>query len=177
MRVVIGSLLVAGLIAGGVAAADMPKPKSPQGAALGKLDRSHAGSAAPTDPFEARGGKPTSLAAFRGKPVLVNLWATWCAPCKAEMPELDALAKAKAGSVTVLAISADLEGWRAVDKFFTPGRFKTVAPYLDQPGAIPQALGAKGLPLSILYDAKGREVWRVNGPMQWTSPAVVAAIG
>lgn len=176
MRVVIGLLLFAA-VAGDVASADMAKPVASQGLALSKLDRSHAGSAPPAAAFEAKGGKAMTLAAFRGHPVLVNIWATWCAPCKAEMPELDALAAAKAGKVTVIALSADLEGWRAVDKFFTPGRFKVVVPYLDEPGAWPVALGAKGLPLSILYDASGREVWRVNGPMKWTSPAVAAVIG
>ena len=175
MRVLIGILLAAGAV--GVATADMPKPGASQGIALSKLDRSHAGNAAPASPFEAKGGKVTTIAAFKGKPVLVNLWATWCAPCKAEMPELDAFAADHAGKLTVIALSADLEGWRAVDKFFVPGRFKALAPYLDQPGNWPQALGAKGLPVSILYDASGREVWRVNGPLKWTSRDVVAAVG
>jgi len=175
LRVLIGLLLAAGT--GGPASADMPKVPPSQGVALSKLDRSHAGSAAPSASFEAKGGKTMTLAAFRGHPVLVNLWATWCAPCKAEMPELNTLAAAKAGHVTVIALSADLEGWRAVDKFFVPGRFKAVAPYLDQPGNWPQALGARGLPVSILYDAGGREVWRVNGPLRWTTPAIAAAVG
>lgn len=178
MRVVIGTLLLAGLCGSSVVHADMRKAAAPQAAvALSKIDRSRAGTPAPTIPFEAKGGKVTSLAAFRGRPVLVNLWATWCAPCKAEMPELDALATARAGKLTVLAISADLEGWRAVDKFFVAGRFKTVQPWLDQPGNWPQAMGARGLPVSILYDAQGREVWRVSGPLKWLSPQVQAAIG
>ncbi len=180
MRVAIGSLLLAAVAATGLAAADMRKPGASQAkpaSVLSKLDRSHAGTAAPTTPFEAHGGKATSLAAFRGHPVLVNLWATWCAPCKAEMPELDALAKARAGKLTVLPISADLEGWRAVDKYFVPGKFAHLTPYLDQPGNLPQGYEAKGLPVSILYDARGREVWRVNGPLKWLSPEVAAAIG
>ena len=177
MRVVIGTLLLAGMLGAGIAHADMRKVPASQAALLSKIDRSHAGAAGPSIPFEARGGKATTLAAFRGRPVLVNLWATWCAPCKAEMPELDALAAKRAGKLTVLAVSADLEGWRVVDKFFVPGRFKSVQPYLDQPGNWPQALGAKGLPVSILYDAKGREIWRVNGPLKWLSPEVAGLLG
>jgi len=188
LRVVIRTLLFSGLLAGlasgglalatkGNAAASQPaKPLK-----LSVIDRSHAGEPAPPIPFEVKGGKVTSvaalLAAAKGKPVLVNLWATWCVPCIAEMPALDALAKARAGRLTVLAISEDLEGWRAVDKFFAPGKFLGLRPYLDQPGNYAVKMGATGLPLSILYGADGREKWRVNGPLKWTSAEVAAALG
>lgn len=185
LRVVIGTLLLVGLASCGQSApgdkgkAGAPQASQPSSAApkLSVIDRSHAGETAPAIVFEAASEKKTSLAAFKGRPVLVNLWATWCVPCLAEMPELDALAKANAGKLTVLPISQDLEGWPAVTKFFAPGRFGTLAPYLDQPGNYAQKLDAKGLPLSILYGADGRERWRVNGPLKWGSPEVAAAIG
>jgi thiol-disulfide isomerase/thioredoxin len=143
---------------------------------INMIDRSHAGTAAPNVVFERGDGSKTSLADYRGKRVLVNLWATWCAPCLAEMPELDALAAAKKGQVTVLPLSQDMEGWQAVKKFFKPGRFQTLVPLLDQPGSFAERMGARGLPMSILYDERGREVWRVAGTLKWATPEVRAAL-
>ncbi|GGE19136.1 hypothetical protein GCM10011529_27070 [Polymorphobacter glacialis] len=174
-------LLAASLLATCAAcdAADKGKPAAPQAKpaagpqakqVINAIDRSHAGTPAPAVVFEKRGGGKTSLADFRGKKVLVNLWATWCAPCIAEMPELDALAAAKV--VTVLPLSQDMEGWKAVDGFFKPGRFKTLVPMLDQPGSFAERIGARGLPVSVLYDEKGREVWRVSGTLKWGSAGV-----
>nr|WP_295659130.1 TlpA disulfide reductase family protein [Polymorphobacter sp.] len=184
LRVVIGTLLLAGLASGGLAVATKGNAKSSQPASkspgLGQIDRSHAGEAAPAIGIEAKGGKTATVAAFVAaahKPVLVNLWATWCVPCRAEMPALDALAKAQGAKLTVLPISEDLEGWRGVDKFFAPGKFANLTTWLDQPGNYAVKMGATGLPLSILYGADGREKWRVNGPLKWGSPEVAAALG
>lgn len=177
LRVVIGTLLLLGLAATGTLAASKGKAAASQPGKVGTIDRSHAGTPAPAIAFEAAGGKVFHVAEFRGKAVLVNLWATWCVPCRAEMPALDALAAKQGPALTILPISADLEGWRAVTKFFTPGKFAHLTPYLDQPGNYPVAMGATGLPLSILYGPDGRERWRVNGPLKWASPEVVAAVG
>lgn len=144
---------------------------------INTIDRSHAGEAAPKVVFEKSPGAKTSLADFRGQRVLVNLWATWCAPCIAEMPELDALAAAKKGKLLVIPLSQDMEGWNAVKGFFKPGRFKTLTPMLDQPGSFAESLKARGLPMTVLYDEKGREVWRVAGTLKWGSPQVRAAMG
>lgn len=185
MRSLIGALLL-GLVACDAApSADTQKPETPQGADRGgpeqavrpgSIDRSQAGKAGPTAAFVDRAEKPFRLADFAGQPVLVNLWATWCAPCLAEMPALDRLAAREKGQLVVLPVSQDLEGWRAVDKFFAPGKFKALTPYLDQPNEWALAVGAKGLPVSILYDAQGRELWRVNGPLEWDEPEVAALL-
>ena len=108
--------------------------------------------------------------------MLVNLWSTWCAPCIAEMPEIDAMAGMKKGRLVVIPLSQDMEGWQAVNKFFKPGRFKVLTPMLDQPGSLAEAIGARGLPMSVLYDEKGREVWRVAGTLKWTSAGVLGAV-
>jgi hypothetical protein len=79
-------------------------------APTGRLDRSHAGSAAPAATFEDPDGEPVTLADFRGRPLLVNLWATWCAPCVAEMPTLDALARREGERLQVLALSQPQPG-------------------------------------------------------------------
>lgn len=148
------------------AAAPQPGAAAPR-PAIGKLDRRFAGQPAPPHVFADRAGKPRRLAEFAGRPVLVNLWATWCAPCMAEMPALDRLAARSNGGLSVLPVSQDLEGWRAVDRFFKPGRFKALTPYLDRENKLALGYKAKGLPLSVLYDARGRELWRVAGPIEW----------
>ncbi len=147
----------------------------PQLHKLGQIDRSHAGEAAPAIAVEAAGGKTSTVAALVAaahRPVLVNLWATWCVPCRVEMPALDALAARDKAKLMVLPISEDLEGWRAVAKYFMPAKFPALTTWVDQPGNFAVKLGATGLPVSILYGADGREKWRVNGPMKWTSPEV-----
>src|SRR5688500_4401675 len=92
MRPILLLLLVLAACGGDAGETDRPSPDQPgwtgpaAEAATGRLDRSHAGSAAPATTFEDPDGAPASLGDFRGRPVLVNLWATWCAPCVAEMP-------------------------------------------------------------------------------------------
>ena len=142
--------------------------------AVSRVDRSHAGAVAPGVTFVDKAGVKHRIGEFAGKPVLVNLWATWCVPCIVEMPALDRLA-AQPDAPRVIAVSQDLAGWRAVDRFFVPGKFKAVTPYLDRDNALPLAYRAAGLPISVLYDAAGKEVWRVAGPLEWDKldPAVV----
>ena len=139
---------------------------------LNQIDRSHAGTPAPALTFEWHGGAPVSVADFKGQKVLVNLWATWCAPCIAEMPQLDRLAGSRRGKMVVLPVSQDMEGWLAVNKFFTAGKFNTLEPYVDQPGSFAETIKAKGLPVSILYDENGKEIWRVAGTPDWNDLAM-----
>lgn len=134
---------------------------------LGQVSRENAGDVAPDTPFTAPDGSETSLAAFRGRPVLVNLWATWCAPCVAEMPTLDALAEREGERLQVLVISQDMDGAEKVTPFFEKAAFKRLQPYLEPGMALSVGYGAN-LPTTILYDAQGREVWRVLGDTDWT---------
>jgi thiol-disulfide isomerase/thioredoxin len=134
----------------------------------GRLDRSHAGTAGPIVQFEDGEGGPATLADFRGRPLLVNLWATWCAPCVREMPSLDRLAAQQSKSgVQVIAISQDLEGRQKVTDFFARRRLAALEPYLDADMAFMTALRIETLPTTILYDAHGREVWRMTGMAEW----------
>ncbi|HEY0131674.1 MAG TPA: TlpA disulfide reductase family protein [Allosphingosinicella sp.] len=135
----------------------------------GRLDRSNAGKTAPATPFEDPEGAPTSLADFRGRPVLLNLWATWCAPCIAEMPTLDRLAAREADRLHVLTVSQDLDGREKVEAFFARQGYRNLDTWLDPQMALMTGLGADTLPTTILYDARGREVWRVVGMEDWES--------
>jgi thiol-disulfide isomerase/thioredoxin len=142
-----------------------PEPEAP----AGRLDRSKAGSAAPATAFEDPGGSPASLADFRGKPVLVNLWATWCAPCIAEMPTLDKLASREGERLEVLTISQDLNGREKIEAFFARQGYRSLETWLDPQMALMTELKVDTLPTTILYDGQGRELWRMVGMEEWDS--------
>jgi thiol-disulfide isomerase/thioredoxin len=134
---------------------------------IGTLERGQKGAAAPGIKFKAPDGSEVTLASFQGKPLLLNLWATWCVPCVKEMPTLDALAEQLDGRVQVLVLSQDLEGKAKVDPFFAKSNFKRLQPYLDTNAAFSLGMGIN-LPTTILYDSSGKEVWRMLGGMDWT---------
>ena len=106
---------------------------------INTIDRSHAGEPGPAAvEWEMKGGTKQKLSDHKGMKMLVNLWATWCAPCIAEMPALDKLAGEV--PVMVLPISEDMEGWQAVDKFWGKDKFKNIETGLDQPGSYAEAI-------------------------------------
>jgi thiol-disulfide isomerase/thioredoxin len=132
------------------------------------LSYQFAGQKAPSAPFADAQGQDVSLADFEGKPLLLNIWATWCAPCKAEMPTLDALVASEKGRMNVIAVSQDLEGRAPVVAFFKETAVKNLVPYTDADNALLTAFNnAIALPTTILYDSDGKEVWRVAGGVEW----------
>jgi thiol-disulfide isomerase/thioredoxin len=132
------------------------------------LSHKFAGQAAPKSAFTGADGRDVTLSDFAGRPLLVNLWATWCAPCKAEMPTLDALAALEEGKISVIAVSQDLEGRGPVTAFFKDTAVKNLEPYTDADNALLAAFGnAVALPTTILYDSDGKEVWRIAGGVEW----------
>ena len=148
-------------------------PAKPRGA--GSIDRSHAGEVMPAlDLVNPATQAPFDRSTIAGRPVLLNLWATWCAPCVKEMPLLDALAGEERG-LTVVTASQDLGDPGKVLAYFEKERFERLKPWLDKEGALGFAFGG-GLPVSILYDGKGKEVWRVTGDLDWADPQVRGAI-
>lgn len=139
------------------------------------IDRSHAGEAEPSISFKKPDGTPTTLADFRGRPVLMNLWATWCGPCVAELPTLNAAAAALEGKVHVLAISQDTAKAATVPQFLADHGAKALAPYVDDQMGLSLGYGAN-LPTTILFDSTGKEVWRWHGDNDWSSPSAKALI-
>lgn len=136
------------------------------GAPKAGLDRSRAGRPAPETPFQDPEGETVTLAEFRGKPLLLNLWATWCAPCIAEMPTLDALAAREGEKLQVLTLSHDDKKEKA-EAFLAKRKLANLEPFIDTEFATMTALGVQSLPTTILYDTQGREVWRVAGDEDW----------
>lgn len=150
------------------ATAKAPEPAEEELAGTLEIDKR--GTPAPTDNFTAPDGSTVTLADFRGKPVLVNLWATWCGPCIKEMPTLDALAKREEARLKVLTISQDSKGAEVVKPWFAKQSLAKLEPYLDQDNKLGLNYGSGMLPTTILYDAAGKEVWRVIGGMDWDGP-------
>jgi thiol-disulfide isomerase/thioredoxin len=131
---------------------------------------------APALAFSDAKGNPVDLAAFKGKPVILNLWASWCGPCKEEMPSLDRLQSELAGKLAVVAVSEDLGGAKAALPFFDKLKLPALKPYLDPKNAVSEAFGVRGLPTSIVIDKDGNVVGTVEGKADWGSPAIMAAL-
>jgi thiol-disulfide isomerase/thioredoxin len=133
------------------------------------VDRSHRGEAFPNVKFIDEDDQPMGYAPLLGRPTLVNLWATWCAPCVKELPTLEALSRKNSG-LTVATINQDSGPRASVEAFLQQHRLN-VPIYRDPKSALSAALGPDTvLPTSILYDAQGKEVWRYVGDLDWTSP-------
>jgi thiol-disulfide isomerase/thioredoxin len=132
---------------------------------------------APEAGFEDGQGHQMDLSAFRGKVALVNLWATWCAPCVKELPALLRLKQAHDGAdFVVVTISEDRQGAKAVDPFLEKNGWTGLTHYVDQPGAVARALGVRGLPTTLLLGPDGKELGRMEGGAEWDDADAVRLI-
>jgi thiol-disulfide isomerase/thioredoxin len=143
-------------------------------AALGHFQPAQEKTDLPSVPYVDENGKERTLSDGTDQGLVVNFWATWCAPCVTEMPALDMLAErgAKHG-FRVVALSADREGTPIVRKFFAVNAIKNLQVALDKTSRVARAVGVSALPTTVLYDASGREVGRVVGVADWESPEVL----
>jgi thiol-disulfide isomerase/thioredoxin len=145
-------------------------------AALGQLTALDPPRPAPELSFAARDGSPAHLQDFHGHWLLINLWATWCAPCVREMPSLDRLQAKLGDRLTVLAVSQDRGGANVVTPFLEKLDLAALHIYLDPKSAIGQGLGARGLPTTFLLDGDGRVRAQLEGAAEWDSPAMLALL-
>ncbi|AMK19102.1 redoxin domain-containing protein [Sphingobium sp. MI1205] len=141
-----------------------------EGAFSYTIDRSKAGTPAPDFTFTGEDGADATLNDFAGKPMLVNLWATWCAPCVAEMPTLDAVAKNYgAKRLAVLTISQDSQGESVVKAFFQKHELPNLKGWIDPENQFGFHYATGMLPTTVLYDTQGKEIARVVGALDWNS--------
>ena len=177
-------LIVSLLALTALAACDRQKGETPQAAANEKgsaeaapagpvkgVDRSRAGTPAPAVTFQNPDGGDFDLSRFKGGPVLVNLWATWCAPCVKELPTIQKLEDRHAvdGDLGIIVVSQDMAPKASVDSFL---KAKGIAlrSFLDPEMKLTGALGVEVMPTTLLYDSQGKEVWRYTGDLDWTGP-------
>lgn len=142
----------------------------------GQIVRAFAGTELPDLMFEDPQGRTLNLGEI-DRPVLVNSWATWCVPCRVEMPSLDRLAAEMGDDLYVLTISQNIRGAELVEPFFAKQDFVHLEPWLDEQATLNRAINPSGImPLTILFDAEGREVLRVAGGYEWDSEEAIAQV-
>ena len=162
MKVLMGALaLLALLVASGCSKHDEPAVE---------------GKAAPDFTLKDLSGRPVQLSSLKGKVVLVNFWATWCPPCREEVPSLVRMNQAMQGKpFQLLAVSIDEGGKDAVTGFFR-STGSTLPALLDTDGAVSRRYGTTGVPETFVIDTKGVIMKKVVGGLDWSAPAVLAAL-
>jgi thiol-disulfide isomerase/thioredoxin len=162
---------------GGSNSTPEPKLEASQSTPLSTFIRKPVPEALPDVSFQNGDGQPISLASFRGRVVLLNLWATWCLPCRKEMPALDRL-QAALGSpdFEVVALSVDRAGAAGARKFLDSVGVEKLTLYVDPTAKLANDLKAVGLPTTLLLDRAGREIGRLIGPAEWDDAASMALV-
>ena len=167
MKIVLFALICATLTIGGASASEAPQ----------KFIIYETPAPVPAVAFIEADGRPRSITDFKGKVVLLNIWATWCVSCREEMPTLDRLqAKLGGADFEVVALSIDRAGAEAVRSFYDEFRIERLALYIDDSGKANRTLGIFGLPTTLLIDRNGQEIGRLIGPAVWDSPEMIAFI-
>jgi thiol-disulfide isomerase/thioredoxin len=142
---------------------------------LSKLELAKEPAAVPLVPFTDADDRERTLAGFPGKALVVNFWATFCAPCVKEMPSLDRLAgMVGEDGIVVLPLSGDREGAPVVAKFYAKNDIRHLGIAIDRLSKLARAMDVNGLPTTVLIDAKGQQIGRVVGEVEWDDPDAVA---
>ena len=177
----IAPLIVAGMVLTGCQQQPEQKAQTNEAAAtepagVKGVNRANAGTPAPDKQFNDPDGQLVQIADFQGEPVLVNLWASWCAPCVKELPTLDKLAQSR--RIKVLAVSQDSGPHPSVVAFLESHKLAALEAYQDPDMGLSGALGPETiLPTTILIGADGKEIWRYVGDLDWTGAEAAKLLG
>ena len=166
------------VLAAGVTLLSAAAPRNSR-AALSGLEGWNAapGAAPPAFKFLTADGTERTLAEYAGQGVVLNFWATWCVPCVAEMPALDALARTGARErIAVLPLSSDRGGAAAVERFYKEKGIAALPVLLDPRGDAARAFGVRGIPTTVIIDRTGQDRGRLEGAADWSSPAALLAL-
>lgn len=176
------ALTIAGLAILGASISGIFRAIGERGASAGAGPQTSVGWASAPQPvpdirFQGADGKPLALSDFRGKVVLLNVWATWCAPCRKEMPALDRLQQKLGGpGFEVVALSINSGGAAVVRQFYDEIGIRALAIYVDPTTEATGNLRTLGIPTTLLLDREGRERWRKTGPAEWDSPEIIESL-
>jgi len=144
-------------------------------ASLAPLKLTEPAKPAPPVAFTGAGGGLHDLREFRGKLVVLNLWATWCGPCVKELPALAALEKAlPTDRFIVVLVDEERDSPADAQAFLKSHDAGALRTYVDRDAAVLRSFGGYGLPMSVVIDAQGREIARAEGPADWSHPDSVA---
>jgi thiol-disulfide isomerase/thioredoxin len=176
MKRVIAAVLLFLLVATVPGAADEGEADMPDRTKLGEFVPSTQPFSAPEVSLADPAGQTIELSELRGKPVLVNLWATWCEPCLREVPSLERLQSRFGERIAVLAVSEDRGGNKTVEPFIAKLGLKSVKVYIDPKSEVGHAFGTRGLPTSFLIDREGKVLGRVEGAAEWDSPKILGVL-
>lgn len=155
------------------------QPQASSGAETGQgtLDTRHKGSELPQFTFKDGSGKELQLQTLKGKPLVLNLWATWCGPCVAELPSLQKLAAGRRDRLQVVIVSQDMGKPEAVAEFLKQRGITNLGGWLDPENQLASHYQVETLPTTIFYDAHGREQWRWVGGRDWQSAETAKLLG
>ena len=154
-----------------------PEPEAPPLRDIGAMQALPAPRALPPFTWRDAAGGTHALAELAGHGVVLNLWATWCAPCVAELPSLATFARAAAADgIVVLPLSIDRGGAATVARYFAAHGIGGLPVLLDPMGAAADLLGTRGVPTTLVIDRAGRERARLEGGTDWSTPAALAAV-
>lgn len=135
------------------------------------------GEAAPDVAFLREDGTEGRLSDYTGQVVVLNFWATWCAPCREEMPSLQALQDTlRPDGLTVVTIAYGRHAWPAMTRFWQAAGVTSLPLHLDADASLAGALGVTALPHTLLLDREGRVAGRLAGAAGWASPEALAAL-
>jgi thiol-disulfide isomerase/thioredoxin len=176
MRLILAVLYTALAISANPAVADVAKAESLREGTMKKLIFNAPKPVSDESCTDASGTKLT-LAEFQGKYLLVNFWATWCAPCRKEMPQLAELQEEFGGDTfQVVTIATGRNPLPAIDRFFDEIGVVNLPKYLDPRSSLARDSGVLGLPITLILDPEGREIARMRGDAEWNGESAKAVI-
>ncbi len=178
MRSMLAILYTALLFGANPAAADIARADALRGGDMQKLNFAANAKALPDIGLTDTAEQPRTLGEYRGKWVVLNFWATWCAPCRHEMPSLDRLQAEMGGDdFIVVPVATGRNAPQAITKFWAEAGIVNLETLRDPKSELARSMAVLGLPLTVILNPEGAEVARLIGDADWAGPDALAVLG